>query len=154
MAALGVWQDGIVPGIFTLDKIAHDVHQKHLRFSQAHVEVGHEMKACLVNAKGFGGNNATALLLSPSSTEALLTRRHGQTAITAWQHAREATRAKAAAYDAAASKGNFQVRYRFGEGVVDGGHLTIDSQRISIPGYGQTVSIDVKHPYAGYLYRP
>ena len=112
------------------------------------------MKACLVNAKGFGGNNATALLLSPNSTEALLTRRHGQTAITAWQHAREATRAKAAAYDALASKGNFQVRYRFGEGVVDGGHQSIDSQRISIPGYGQTVSIDVDHPYAGYLYRP
>lgn len=151
MAALGVWHDGIIPGIFTLDQLAHDVHQQHLRFSQAHVEGGHEMKACLVNSKGFGGNNASALLLSPTTTEALLTQRHGQATITAWQHAREATRAKAAAYDAAASQGRYQVRYRFGEGVVEGSQLAINSQRITIPGYSQTVSLALDHPYAGYL---
>jgi acetoacetyl-[acyl-carrier protein] synthase len=151
MAALGAWQDGWIPGIFTLDKIAHDVHHQHLRFSQQHVEEGHAMAASLINAKGFGGNNATALLLSPASTEQLLQQRHGASAITAWQQAREATRANAHAYDARASRGEFQLLYRFGEGVVEGYDLNISAQSLSIPGYTQAVSLDVENPYADWV---
>jgi len=151
MAALGAWHDGWIPGIFTLDKIADDVHRRHLRFSQAHVEEGNCMAATLINAKGFGGNNATALLLSPPSTEKLLHQRHGAAAMTTWQKARESTRETALAYDARASRGDFQLLYRFGEGVVDGHELNISAHSLSIPGFERAVSLDVDNPYADWV---
>lgn len=151
MAALGAWKDGWIPGIFTLNEVAHDVHRQHLRFSQAHVEEGHDMAACFINSKGFGGNNATALLLSPASTQTLLEQRHGSSAIAAWQHARESTRATANAYDERASRGDYQLRYRYGDGVVEGEDLDISRQRLHIPGFAQAVNLDVENPYENYL---
>lgn len=151
MAALGAWQDGWIPGIFTLDEIAHDVHRQHLRFSRVHVEEGHDMAACFINAKGFGGNNATALLLSPATTQTLLTQRHGTSAITAWQHARETTRANAGAYDERASKGNYQLSYRYGDGVVEGEELGINREGVVIPGFTQKVSLELENPYERYM---
>lgn len=151
MAALGAWQDGFVPGIFTLDQVAHDVHRKHLRFSQAHVPVGHDMAACMINSKGFGGNNATALVLSPAQTRTLLAQRHGNQTMSQWEKAREQTLATASRYDAAASAGKFQLIYRFGEGVVDGKQLDISGDRLRIPGFAQEVDLHVPNPYADFV---
>ena len=78
-AILGAWADGIVPGITTIDHIASDVHQKGLNISMRHTEI--DMTACrsaFVNSKGFGGNNATGLFLSPIQTEEMLSRRWGK----------------------------------------------------------------------------
>ena len=66
IASLGVWQEGIIPGIVTSDAIADDVHQSHLDFMLQHREVGTEdMDAVFINSKGFGGNNATAAVMAP-----------------------------------------------------------------------------------------
>jgi acetoacetyl-[acyl-carrier protein] synthase len=141
MAALGVWAEGVVPGIFTLDEIAHDVHRQHLRFSQAHVECGREgYAACLLNAKGFGGNNATALLLSPTETKQLLANRHGSAAMTRWQQRLDASAAARNQAEQRADSGDFRIAYRFGEGVLAGVEMD-GPDRLRLPGQALPVSL-------------
>ena len=66
---LGVWKHGIIPGILTTQQIAPDVTTANLEFLLAHKDVGTEgMDAAILNSKGFGGNNATASILSPAFT--------------------------------------------------------------------------------------
>jgi acetoacetyl-[acyl-carrier protein] synthase len=155
MAALGVWSEGIVPGIFTLDEVAHDVHRQHLRFSRAHVECGSDgMAACLVNAKGFGGNNATALVLSPGETLSLLGRKHGAGRINDWKVMAEPARARAQAYDESAHSGQLHPLYRFGEGVIEGADLAISSESITLPGLQHPVTLADAADYSAYRENP
>ncbi len=151
MAALGVWNDGVVPGIFTLDEIAHDVHRQHLRFSQPHVEVGREgMAACFINSKGFGGNNASALVLGPQQTRELLQRRHGNAPLTAWEGRHEKLEEARQAYAGQAQQGHYQPLYRFGEGVLAGEDLSISATEIRVPGLSEAVSLAPDEAYPAY----
>ncbi|SDM37434.1 acetoacetyl-[acyl-carrier protein] synthase [Franzmannia pantelleriensis] len=144
-SALGSFAYGWLPGIPTLDAVADDVHAERLRFSRE--PQAFEADACFVNAKGFGGNNATGLVLSPAATERLLIKRHGASAVDAWRTRREATLAISATYERLADRGHFRALYRFGEGVLEGPELTISAAQIEIPGYAQPVSLDVDNPY-------
>ena len=75
-AALGLWEDGIIPGIKTIDHVADDVYNSHCNFLMDDLEVGADsMDAIFINAKGFGGNNATAAILSPHFTTRMFDRR-------------------------------------------------------------------------------
>ncbi len=150
MAALGSFAHQIVPGIFTLDAIPDDVHRSQLHFSQNHVATGGQMQACLINSKGFGGNNASAVLLSPNATQQLLQQKHGKAALLQWQQRSEASAQQAAAYDQKAHGGDFALRYRFGEGVVDGSELQITADSLSIPGLPLAASLAVENPWADY----
>lgn len=144
-SALGSFAHGLLPGIPTLDAVADDVHAERLRFSQT-AQTFHA-DAAFINAKGFGGNNATGVVLSPAVTERLLTQRHGEVAITAWKERREATRQAAAAYLTQADRGHYAPRYQFGEAVLEGPELDIHSDRIHIPGYDHAVSLTSDNPF-------
>lgn len=146
MATLGVWKYGYIPGITTIDHLADDVHSQYLNIAMDHIEAPH-MEMALLNSKGFGGNNATGLLLSPQLTVQMLTARHGDAAMTAWRHKNEAVQAQQAAYDAAAIAGSSELIYIFGEGVLGGEDLSFTDQRIVVPGYGQPVNLNVDNPY-------
>lgn len=144
-SALGSFQHGLLPGIFTLDEVADDVHAEHLRFSRE--TLAFRGDASFINAKGFGGNNATGVVLSPSVTERLMTRRHGAPAMSEWRQRREATRQAAAAYHQRADQGHFAPRYRFGDGVLEGPELSVGPDAIHIPGYANPVSMAVDNPF-------
>lgn len=144
-SALGSFAHGLLPGIPTLDAVADDVHAERLRFSQT-AQTFHA-DAAFINAKGFGGNNATGVVLSPAVTERLLTQRHGEVAMTAWKERREATRQAAAAYLTQADRGHYAPRYQFGEAVLEGPELDIHSDRIHIPGYDHAVSLTSDNPF-------
>ncbi|GEK47631.1 beta-ketoacyl-[acyl-carrier-protein] synthase FabY [Bisbaumannia pacifica] len=144
-SALGSFARGLLPGIPTLDAVADDVHAERLTFSRT--PLAFDADASLINAKGFGGNNATGLVLSPRVTERLLEQRHGAAAMAAWRAKRDATQATAEAYWAQADQGQFRVQYRFGEGVLEGPELEIDDQELRIPGYAQPVSLAVDNPF-------
>jgi len=146
--AMGVWQDGIIPGIKTIDHIADDVHQANLNILQDHLEVGPDaMQAVLINAKGFGGNNATAAVLSPHVTLDMLRRRHGADAVTTHAKRNEAVSERSAEYDGATVSGENATIYNFGVGVVDGEELTISDTRINIPGQDLDIDLSVPNPY-------
>ncbi|MDR5897426.1 beta-ketoacyl synthase [Halomonas vilamensis] len=145
MSALGSFAHGMLPGIPTLDAVADDVYAKQLRFSQP-TQLFHA-DAAFINAKGFGGNNATGVVLSPEVTERLLTQRHGAHAISAWKTRRDGVREAANTYLEQADRGHYQPRYQFGEQVLEGPELEIHADRIHIPGYDKAVSLRVNNPF-------
>lgn len=144
-SALGSFAHDLLPGIPTLDAVADDVHTERLRFFRDPLAFGAD--AAFINAKGFGGNNATGVVLSPSVTERLLTARHGEAAMNDWRARRETTRENAAAYFRDADRGHFAPRYRFGEGVLEGPELDVSDDAIQIPGYARPVSLAVDNPF-------
>jgi acetoacetyl-[acyl-carrier protein] synthase len=155
MAALGTWSEGYIPGIFTLDEIAHDVNRQHLRFSQQHVETGREgMAACFINSKGFGGNNASAVLLGPHETHRLLANKYGRAAIKRWEQKLEDSEASRENYRQSAESGQYQARYRFGEGVLEGHDLDINDREIRLPGLDKAVTLRSSSDFSSYREKP
>ncbi|MFQ3201773.1 MAG: acetoacetyl-[acyl-carrier protein] synthase [Zhongshania sp.] len=152
IASLGVWQDNIVPGIATIDHIADDVHQSNLRLQKEHMHIEPDsLDVAVLNAKGFGGNNASVALLSPKLSEKMLRGRHGNKAWQAYLSRREQVQAAAAAYDDAACETGFSVRYQFGENVLAGGDLEMSRAGIGIKGWAEKVSLESESPYASWL---
>ena len=147
-SALGTWQEGWIPGIATIDHIADDVYSDNLRLDPTHLEVGPEnMDVALVNSKGFGGNNATGVVLSPTKTKEIIESRHGSAAYTKYQAKREKVVEVAHAYDENALLEIPKPIYRFGDGVIDGDELGISSAKIDVPGYIRNVDLEVENPY-------
>lgn len=152
VSALGIWDSGIFPGITTIDHIADDVHASNLNLSSKHTEVGKEgMDIGIINAKGFGGNNATATLLAPHVVQKMLGKKYGKSVLTAYRNINEAVSEKAHAYDEAATAGKAETIYRFDYNVCDGENVHFDSKEMHIDGFKQAVSLNVESPYAGLL---
>jgi acetoacetyl-[acyl-carrier protein] synthase len=147
-SVLGTWRYGWIPGINTIDKIADDVHSSHLSFSTRHLHIDPEsMDAALINSKGFGGNNATGLILSPFVARAMIEKKHGAQAYSNYLQRNEAVAQQSQDYDEQMSAGQVAPIYEFGQNVVDGADLSISDSEIRIPGFGKTVDLNLDHPY-------
>lgn len=147
--SLGVWNDGIIPGITSIDKIADDVYDSNLEFLLQHKEIDPgTIDTSFINSKGFGGNNATAAILAPHIVNAMLEKRHGKQAMLAHARLNEAVQQRTEAYDDDMIAGKNSVIYQFGEGVVEGQDLSFTPDSIEIPGFKQKISLDVANPYA------
>lgn len=145
---LGTWNYGWIPGINTIDKIADDVHGSNLDFCIKHKQIEPEsMDVALINSKGFGGNNATGLILSPLVARSMLEKKHGPRAFASYQNRNEAVLLAAKTYDQNMSAGNTKPIYKFGEGVVEGEDLLISSREIRIPGFDKNVNLEIPNPY-------
>lgn len=147
-ASLGVWKHGIVPGLTTTTEIAEDVHSSNLHFPLTHKETGATgMDSVLINAKGFGGNNASAAVMAPHVVEQLLTRRHGEAAMNAWRKRREQVREQAESYNQSAIMGQAKPIYLYDHNVLTGDDLQISADEIRLPGYANPISLQVENPY-------
>jgi acetoacetyl-[acyl-carrier protein] synthase len=147
-AILGAWEDGIVPGISTIDHIADDVEQSNLHLPMEDVERSPEaMRGAFINSKGFGGNNATGLFLSPNQTRSMLEQRWGKKAYTAFCAKQEHAETTAQDYNNVADNGSIAPIYKFGEDVLSGTDLTISPHEIHVPGFGKPVSLDADNPF-------
>jgi acetoacetyl-[acyl-carrier protein] synthase len=145
--ALGTFKYDILPGIKTVDKIAEDVFQERLLFPLKDLDLkNRKMKVAFINSKGFGGNNATAVVISPSEVEGMLQARHSL-AMKDYQYRREETRQNTKKYAERADKGSIEVVYRFGEELVEEAEIEISYDRIKIPGYEQDVVFDQTNPW-------
>ncbi|WP_447754417.1 beta-ketoacyl synthase [Pseudomonas nicosulfuronedens] len=139
ISALGTFRYGVIPGIKTVDTFADDVFKDHIALSNTDVRRD-DLEVCFINSKGFGGNNATGVLLSPAVTEKMLRKRHGDAAYADYQTRREATRAAAQQYDEAATQGRFDIIYNFGNDMIDEKAIEISEQGIQVPGFSQTIA--------------
>lgn len=149
--ALGAWQHGWLPGIKTADALADDVHCSHLDIllDHAEYETG-QLHAALLNAKGFGGNNATALVLSPQQTMAMLQKRHGKKALKQHAKAHEKVERNSRDYEERTLKGDYGITYRFGTQVLDGLNaqdFRMDSKSIQLRGFDQPVDLSGTNPW-------
>jgi acetoacetyl-[acyl-carrier protein] synthase len=145
-ATLGIWQHGILPGISTVENFADDVRLDNLALSNAHREIDPEASAyAIVNSKGFGGNNASATLLSPATTEKMLRARYSDAQWRSWEKANESVREAQQAYDQRMIDGSEEPVYRFDHGVLLDGDVDMGPQQLNIG--GQLVSLDLSSPY-------
>ena len=148
MATLGVWKYGFIPGIRTIRGLAEDVHSGKLNILLNHLETGaDQMDLALINAKGFGGNNATALLLSPEITRKMLKTRHGDETMTQWQHKNESVARQQDDYEQRSQIGKANPIYQFGKGVLDGSDLEFNQKQVTVPGYGKALSLEMENPF-------
>jgi len=145
---LGFWQQGILPGIKSITHIAEDVQQSHLDFVLEDRQLGAEaMDAAVINAKGFGGNNASASLISPHRLKALLLQRHGVDALARHEAKHESVMKTSEAYRQQTLKGQWQMSYHFGENVREAQDVTLSGREIRIEGYQQAISLELVNPY-------
>jgi acetoacetyl-[acyl-carrier protein] synthase len=147
-SSLGIWQYGILPGILSTRAIADDVHTKRLEYLLQHQEIDPgTLDSILINAKGFGGNNATAAIMSPQVTQNMLEKRHGKKAMTAWQLANEDTTAAAQDYEAETNRQAIRPIYHFDHDVRDGEDLSFSANAMHLRGYGQAINLDLPNKY-------
>ena len=151
-SVLGAWQHGWVPGITTIDHIADDVYHSNLHLPMQHVEIDPAtMPGALINSKGFGGNNATGLFLSPGFSRRMLAKRWGKAAFTDYRRRNEAVQQARAAYDAAMLEQTMPSIYQFGQGVLEVGDLNITENSVDVPGFALPVRLDPENPYTDML---
>ena len=149
-SALGTWRHGWIPGIATIDGSADDVHDSNLRIASQHLEIDPDsLDIAFINSKGFGGNNATGLILSPRVAHEVLKARHGAQTMRRHAQLNETVRRNALDYDAAATRGDAETIYQYGQGVLDGDDLRLSAGEIGVPGYRQSISLAIKNPFSG-----
>ena len=145
---LGIWAHGIIPGIATVDQLADDVSDSNLQFALQPVERGiGKLDVALLNSKGFGGNNATAVVVAPHITEQLLARKHGIQSMNQWRDRREKTRERSAVYDRAATQGEAATTYRFDHEVRTDEHVRVTEDAVYVEGYELPVSLALENPF-------
>jgi len=153
VASLGVWQHGWIPGIQTIDHIAADVHQANLNILTDHQFVGdkgQDMKAVILNAKGFGGNNATGLVLSPTQALTMLEAKYGAEVVSAYKNKNIAVKQRATDKDSNACLGDETIRYEFGNAVIDESGVDISEHEVRLQGFANAIQLAQDNPYQDY----
>lgn len=145
--ALGVFAHNIMPGITTINKVADDVYNERLNIATEHWYCDN-MDIAFINSKGFGGNNATATLLSPAVTLAMMEKRHGSEAIATYHAKAEIVEQARIKYQAQADNGDFQIIYRFGDGTLMDDDLNITDEDISVNGFAKKIVLPTTNPFA------
>lgn len=151
ITSLGIFEKGIVPGIKTIDKVADDVFSSRLSIGLQDQHVGTEnAKVAFLNSKGFGGNNATAAVFSPSVASRFLEKRYGKQRFAAYLGARETVVEKSQAYLAEADKGALNPIYEFGNNIVDEAKISLRRDAIRIPGYEFEIPLSNNEGYTEF----
>ena len=144
ISALGTFKYGLIPGIKTVNEIAKDVHQKRLNFLLNDTVTATKMEVSFINSKGFGGNNASAVLLSADKANAMLGQRY-TSRFAQYIEQRETTRKNAEDYAVQADRGSLAVIYRFGEQLIDEKAVAITPTGMSIPGCSRKIEFSFKN---------
>ncbi|MDA9271845.1 beta-ketoacyl synthase [bacterium] len=153
LVALGVWQHGWIPGIKTIDHIADDVYQSNLNILMDHYFVGEhgsEIRGVILNSKGFGGNNASALVLSPQQTLDMLENKYGKTVMDKYKKKNETVLATSQARDLETCHGQERIIYKFGESVMDQTSVSMTQEKIKLSEFEQEIILPTENPYSAY----
>jgi acetoacetyl-[acyl-carrier protein] synthase len=144
--ALGVFSHHIMPGITTIDKVADDVYSERLNIATDHWQC-QEMDVAFINSKGFGGNNATATLFSPNITLSMMEKRHGSEAMSGYQEKLVSVEKAQQVYQEKADHAQFEIIYKFGDGVLGDEDLDINSDNISMTGFAHKINLPKLNPF-------
>ena len=153
MAALGVWQYGWIPGIKTIDHIAADVHNSNLNILMDHHyvgDLGYKMQGVIINSKGFGGNNASCLVLSPQQTLTMLTNKYGKDVIKRYHAKNHLVLQEQTQRDMDACAGKERIIYSFGESIMDYDSMHMTATQIVLQNFANAITLPTTHPYAKY----
>jgi acetoacetyl-[acyl-carrier protein] synthase len=145
--ALGVFNDNIMPGVTTIDKVADDVHNDRLNIATDHWHCG-DMDVAFINSKGFGGNNATAAVFSPEVTLAMMSKRYGEQAMNEYQQKLALVEEAQSTYRQRANQGEFDVIYKFGQGLLDENNIEISGDNLTFAEFKHGISLPTENPFS------
>ncbi|XGI78516.1 beta-ketoacyl synthase [Enterobacter hormaechei] len=149
ISSLGVFRYGILPGIKSVSNIAPQVNNARLTIPLQDCRLEENQgQIAFINSKGFGGNNATGVVYSPKLTHQWLRKRYGDAVYADYQQRNRQVRRQANAYDEAASQGELNVIYLFGQQGINEEDIKIDMNGITIPGFEKpiTYATDKEYP--------
>lgn len=144
--ALGIFSDNIMPGVTTIDKVADDVHNDRLNIATDHWHCG-DMDVAFINSKGFGGNNATAVVLSAKVTLAMMAKRYGEQAMHDYQQKLTLVEQAQDVYRQRANQGEFDIIYKFGEGLLDENGIDINDDSLSFNEFKHKIALPTNNPF-------
>ena len=142
-ATLGTWNKGIIPGIHSTDSVASDVHHDNLEIllDNKSEEKGF-FSAAFLNAKGFGGNNASALILSPEESMTLLSKKYSSTKINNYQSANQDVVSKSTQHNKQCLRGKYNIIYKFNENVLQGEEdVMLEKNKLSLKGFKRSINL-------------
>ena len=142
-ATLGTWNKGIIPGIHSTDSVASDVHHHNLEIllDNKSEEKGF-FSAAFLNAKGFGGNNASALILSPEESMNLLSKKYSSTKIKNYQSANQDVVSKSTQHNKQCLRGKYNIIYKFNENVLQGeGDIMLEKNKLSLKVFKRSINL-------------
>lgn len=148
--ALGIFSDNIMPGVTTIDKVADDVHSDRLHIATDHWHCA-DMDTAFINSKGFGGNNATAVVLSPKVTIAMMEKRYGEKAMGEYQQKLALVEQAQDEYRQRANQGEFDVIYKFGEGLLEESDIEINDNSLSFKEFKHKIALPTENPFADMM---
>ena len=118
--SLGIFDRGIIPGLISTPKLADDVITNNLNFCMENEEIDtSDLDAFFLNAKGFGGNNATASIYKSNFVTKMLPKLFSKSKLTSYEAALEKTRENKLVYNSNCLEGNFNLIYRANEEVLN-----------------------------------
>ncbi len=145
--ALGVFNDNIMPGVTTIDKVADDVHNDRLNIATDHWSCG-DMDVAFINSKGFGGNNATAAVFSPKVTLTMMAKRYSEQEMNEYQQKLSLVEQAQEDYRLRANQGEFDVIYKFGKGLLDEAAIEINNDSLSFAEFKYAIDLPSENPFA------
>lgn len=147
ITSLGIFAQGIIPGIKTIDKVADDVLAERLHIPIEDMQCENALDIAFLNSKGFGGNNATATILSPRQTHEMLEKRYDKATVEQYWQLNKGVSAVAEAYNLSALQGDYQIRYHFGKGMIEDKEVELTDSYISIPEFGESIDLTNENLY-------
>ncbi|NVK38510.1 MAG: beta-ketoacyl synthase [Gammaproteobacteria bacterium] len=145
---LGVFAKGILPCINTIEEVADDVADEFLQLPLEHIKRKPEdWQVAFLNSKGFGGNNASAVVVSPYVVKKMMLQRYGEQYFKEYESRLAFTNERAQQYDEAATKGQLNVIYRYGEDPIADNQVTFDETSLHIAGFAQPINLPSQSMY-------
>ncbi len=143
---LGTFFTGWVPAISTIDKIAADVVQNNLNFClEDHYLDPSAQAGGFINSKGFGGNNATAFILSPAETMKIIKHKHTSAEINSHAAKLEDVQTKAKKNENLLDQKKLPILYDIHASKTLSGEPEMSATEVSWGGY--KVGLTTKSPY-------
>ena len=106
----------------------------------------------VLNAKGFGGNNGTALVASPSKTMAMLQSKYSKDQIKKYHKQKEKIDHQLIENKNVILKGDTKSRYIFGENVIDGmNDFDVESHQITNKLNNEKFNLESNLPYQDFF---
>ena len=148
ISSIGTFNDKYIPGIKTIPEVAENVYKKNLNFLLEDIELDRDIDFVLANAKGFGGNNGTALIASKRKIEEILKNKYGEKKILAYKKKNETIKHNLEDFKSEVLGLPPESIYNFGNGVVDGeSDIRFTKNKLQISKINAEISIESRLNY-------
>ena len=153
ISTLGSWKNNIIPGITSTPELAENVHKENVRFLLKNKRIeDDEFDFSVLNAKGFGGNNGTSLVASPSQTMKMLESKYSKSDIQKYLKKKSKIDDQLNDSKQEILQGDTKSRYIFGESVIDGmKDFDIEADKITNKSNKEIFDLNSTLPYKDYL---